>query len=325
MSAPGIQWQTDNGSGGATWTNISGASTTSYPVPSGSLPVGPIEYQVVLSILSNAIPVTVTSAVVAVDILTPTKPVVVEDTYPASATAAVGLASSFTASFTGPAPITYQWLVSSNLGTTFTAITGQTNTTLTVLDLNLFTNEYELQASNAVGVTDSTPATLTTTPAPPAPPLQLAGDLVAELRSVDLIIGASTWTNRSGASVSVGNFQEVSKGTLSISNNTINPGTPLWGAFAVNALYVNSVNNAVQSALVAPVEIISNGASSGEAWIYATAINGNNSVIAYGLQGGGGAPEQDREMNWDHGSGCFSGEIDRTTTIPQPETASVSK
>jgi hypothetical protein len=323
VSAPTMQWQTDNGSGGATWTNIAGATSTSYPVPSGSLSVKPYEYQVVVSILSNSIPVSVTSAVVTVNILAPTKPVVVEDTYPASATAAVGLASSFTASFTGSVPITYQWLVSSNLGVTFTPIAGQTNTSLVVLDLSVFTNEYELQASNGVGVTASTPATLTTTPAPPAPPLQLAGDLVAELRSADLALGAATWTNRSGAAASVGNFQEVGKGTLSVSNNTINPGTPLWGAYSVNALYVNSVNSAVQSALVAPAEISSNGTSSGEAWIYATTISGNNSVIAYGLQGQGAHPEEDREMNWGHGSGCFSGDfgsLDCGWPTPDPVT-----
>jgi hypothetical protein len=323
LSTPGIQWQTDNGSGGATWANIDGATTTSYALPTSSLSVEQYEYQVVLSLLSNATPISVTSAVVTVNILTPTKPVVVQDTYPASATAAVGLASSFTASFTGPTPITYQWLVSSNLGATFTALTGQTNTSLTVLDLSIFTNEYELQASNSVGVTYSTPATLTTTPAPPAPPIQLAGDLVAELRSVDLALGATTWTNRSGSAASVGNFQEVNKGALSVSNNTINPGTPLWGAYPVNALYVNSGNTAVQSALVAPAEISGNGPSSGEAWIYATGINGNNSVIAYGLQGGSGAPEEDREMNWGHGSGCFSGDfgsLDCGWPTPDPVT-----
>jgi len=323
LSAPTIQWQTDNGSGGVTWSSLSGATTTSYAVPSGSLPVGPIEYQVVLNILSNATPISVTSAPVTINILAPTKPVVVEDTYPASATAAVGLASSFTASFTGPNPITYQWLVSSNLGVTFTPIAGQTNTTLTVLDLSLFTNEYELQASNGVGVTASTPATLITTPAPPAPPVQLAGDMVAELRSADLAVGATTWVNRSGSLASVGNFQTTSKSTLSVSNNTINPGTPLWGAYSVNALYVNSVNDAVQSALIAPAEISGSGPSSGEAWIYATGINGNNSVIAYGLQGQSAYPEEDREMNWGHGSGCFSGDfgsLDCGWTTPDPVT-----
>jgi hypothetical protein len=107
----------------------------------------------------------------------------------------------------------------------------------------------------------------------------------------------------------VGNFKTTGSSVLTVSNNTVNPGTPLWGANSVNALYVDSGGTAVQSALLAPSEISSNGTSSGEAWIYATAISGNNTVIGYGLQGQSAHPEEDREMNWGGGSGCFSGDF----------------
>ncbi len=318
-----LQWQTDNGSHGATWQNINGATGTSYAVPASSLPVGSYEYQVVLTISSNAIPVNVTSAVVTLKILASTQPVVTENTTPSSATATVGTTTSFTASFAGSSlPITYQWLVSSNLGSTFTTIAGQTNTILTVSNLSVFTNEYELEASNSVGSTYTTPATLTTIP---APPIQIAGDLVAELRSTDLVAGSgqTIWTNRAGFSASVGNFMRNSGNPLQVSNNTVNPGTPLWGTHAVNALYVNSTGAAVQSALTAPAQISGDGTSSGEAWIYCTALSGNSSVIAYGIQGGSGAPEEDREMNWGTGSDCFSGDfgsLDCTWTSPYPAT-----
>jgi hypothetical protein len=323
LSAPHVQWLTDNGSSGATWTALTGQTSTNYIVPVSTLSVGPIQYEVAVTISSNSVPLIVTSAPIALNILAPTKPVVVQQTYPSSTTAAVGTASSFSASFTGSAPITYQWLVSSNLGTTFTPITGQTNTSLTVLNLSIVTNEYELEAINGVGSNFSSPSTLITTPAPAPPPVQLAGDLIAELRSADLAIGATTWTNRAGSAASVGNFKTTASSVLTISNNTVNPGTPLWGAYAVNGLYVNSTGTAVQSALVAPAEISSNGASSGEAWIYATAISGNNSVIAYGLQGQSTHPEEDREMNWGGGSGCFSGDfgsLDCSWTSPYPAT-----
>jgi len=323
LSAPTVQWQSDNGSGGATWTSISGATNNTYTVTASNLLVKSYEYQVVLKVPSNSVPVNVTSAVVTLNILAPTKPVVAEQTYPASATAVVGTSASFTASFTGPQPIAYQWLVSSNLGTTFTPVTGQTNTTLVVLALSVFTNEYELQASNANGVTITTPATLTTTPAPPPPPVQLAGDLIAELRSADLVSGTTAWTNRAGSAASVGNFQTTGKGALNVSNNTVNAGTPIWGAYTVNAVYVNSSATAVQSALKAPAEISTNGTSSGEAWIYATATTGNSSVFAYVVQGGSGAPEEDREMNWGSGSGCFSGDfgsLDCGWSSPYPAT-----
>jgi hypothetical protein len=311
LNTPSIQWQTDNGSHGATWTTIGGATSTSYALPTSDLSAQPYEYQVVLSILSNSIPVNVTSAPITVNILAPTKPVVVADTYPSSATAPVGTASSFSASFSGTLPIAYQWLVSSNLGATFTPISGQTNAILVVRDLSLFTNEYELEASNFAGATYSTPATLTTTPALPTPPVQLAGDLIAELRSADLTVGQTVWPNRAGSAGQVGNFEEPTQGVLNVSNNTVNPGTPLWGAYAVNALYVNTFGTAVQSALLAPAEITGGGTSSGEAWVYATSLSaGNGSVIAYGDWGGAGDPEQDREMNWGSGNAdCFSGDF----------------
>jgi hypothetical protein len=323
LSTPTVEWLTDNGTAGATWSVLSGQTSTNYTVPVSTLAVGSIQYEVVVTIASNSIPESITSAPIALNILASTKPVIVSDTYPASTTAAVGTASSFTASFTGPAPISYQWLVSSNLGGTFTAITGQTNTSLTVLNVSLVTNEYELEALNSVGSNHSTAATLITTPAPPPPPVQLAGDLVVELRSSDLAVGDTIWTNRADSSASVGNFKTTASSVLTVSNNTINPGTPLWGAYAVNALYVNSVNDAVQSATVAPSEISSNGDSSGEAWIFATAISGNNTVIGYGLQGQSAYPEEDREMNWGGGSGCFSGDfgsLDSGWPSPYPET-----
>ncbi len=181
-----------------------------------------------------------------------------------------------------------------------------------MLNLSVFTNEYELQASNAVGVSHSTPATLTTTLAPTPPPLQLAGDLIAELRSADLVVGATTWTNRAGSAASVGNFKRSNSAAIHVSNNVVNPGTPLWGAYAINSVYVNSSSTAVQSALHAPAEISSNGPSSGEAWVYSTTDSGqNNCIIGYGLQGGSAAPEEDREMNWSTGGGggCFSGDF----------------
>ncbi len=325
LSAPAIQWQTDNGSGGATWSNINGATTTSYVVPSSSLAALPYQYQVVLTVSSNSIPVTVTSAPVTLNILAPTKPILAENTSPSSATAAVGTATYFTASFTGLTPITYQWLVSSNLGATFTPVPGQTSTTLTVLNLSVFTNEYELEASNSIGTAYSAPATLTTTPAPPAPIIQLAGDLIVELNSADLSpgVGQTTWTNRAASTASVGNFTISTGDALLVSNNTVNSGTPLWGAYPVNGLYVNSAAAAVQSALNAPAEICGNGPSSGEAWIYCTALAGNGSVISYGLQAGSGLPEEDREMNWGTGSDCFSGDygdLDCKWTSPYPET-----
>jgi hypothetical protein len=289
-----IQWQTDNGTGGITWSNVPSTATT-YAVPA-NLPAGPIEYQAVLTLDSD---VSVTSAPVALNIMAPTKPVVELNTYPSSATAEVGTATTFYASFTGTLPISYQWLVSSNSGLTFTNIAGKTNTTLTVLNFSAFTNEYELEASNSIGVTYSTPATLTTTPAPPRPQLQIAGDLVAELRSADLAVRATTWTNRSTSAASVGNFKSSPVIDLAVSNNAINPGAPLWGAYAVNALYVGGdASRALFSADLTPAEINTNGPVTMEAWVYATSIPGAQVQLSYGIGGGVPAPAEEREFGY---------------------------
>jgi hypothetical protein len=294
MSIPAIQWQTDNGTGGIAWSNVPSTIAT-YAVPT-NLPAGPIEYQVVLTLDSD---VNVTSAPVTLNIMTPTRPVVALDTYPSSAAAEVGTATTFYASFTGTVPISYQWLVSSNSGLTFTDIAGKTNTTLTVLNFSVFTNEYELEASNSIGVTYSTPATLTTTPAPPRPALQIAGDLVAELRSADLAVHATTWTNRSTSAASVGNFKSSPVVALAVSNNTINAGAPLWGAYTVNALYVGgSAGRALFSADLTPGEINTNGPVTMEAWVYATTIPGAQVQLSYGIGGGLSAPAEEREFGY---------------------------
>ena len=84
-NAPTIQWQTDNGTAGATWTSITDATNATYAVVANSLSVKPYEYQVILTTASNGTPVNVTTAPLTVNILAPTVPVVVQDTYPASA------------------------------------------------------------------------------------------------------------------------------------------------------------------------------------------------------------------------------------------------
>ena len=77
-----IQWQTDGGSGGASWANASGASTgASYAVPSGSLSAMPYEYQVLVTISSNSSPVIVTSAPITLNILAQTAPPAVQEAY----------------------------------------------------------------------------------------------------------------------------------------------------------------------------------------------------------------------------------------------------
>ncbi|HTV60975.1 MAG TPA: LamG-like jellyroll fold domain-containing protein [Verrucomicrobiae bacterium] len=119
------------------------------------------------------------------------------------------------------------------------------------------------------------------------------GDLIMNLQSSDLSGGGGVWTNRTSDTNSVGNFATVNGDALNGTNLA-------WNSQTINVLAVNDqLGNAVQSALKAPAEIISNNPVSAEAWIYATAVNQQNScVIGYGLQGGPSYPEEDREFNY---------------------------
>jgi PKD repeat protein len=78
----------------------------------------------------------------------------------------VGGAVTFSASFVGTQPITNQWEV--NTGSGFVPLTGATNTTLTLTNLQLINSgaSYALFASNPAGASNSTPVTLTVLAAP---------------------------------------------------------------------------------------------------------------------------------------------------------------
>jgi hypothetical protein len=139
----------------------------------------------------------------------------------------------------------------------------------------------------------------TVAPGPVFSAVHWEGDLLVNLQSADLNPGLIFWTNRTSNPNTVGNFARTSDGNLIVSNLT-------WNSQTVTALAVDqSTGRAVQSAQAAPAEIIGNNPVSAEAWIYATNVNEQNScAIGYGIQGGGAAPEEDREFNYStNGSG----------------------
>jgi hypothetical protein len=123
--------------------------------------------------------------------------------------------------------------------------------------------------------------------------VHLEGDLIVNLQSSDLTGSSSVWTNRTVSTNSAGNFSTVNTQALNVTSLT-------WNSESINVLDVNDeVGDAVQSAGMAPAEIVSNNPVSAEAWIYALAVNQQNScAISYGLQGGPSFPEEDREFNY---------------------------
>lgn len=148
-------------------------------------------------------------------------------------------------------------------------------------------------ASHAAGETASAMIGNLNTSFEQYPAVHFEGDLVANLQSSDLNSGVSVWTNQTGNAQSVGNFLTVNGNPLIVTNLT-------WNAQSVKVLTVtNHLGNAVQSAGTVPLEIAGNNPVSAEAWIYATAVNQQNScAIAYGVQSGPSFPEEDREFNY---------------------------
>jgi hypothetical protein len=141
-------WQTDFGSGGASWLNISGATSTNYVLNTSSLN-GTYEYQLIGTPHGG---LSVTSAPVTLTVQPASAPQLSVDVSPNPAIATVGGSLTFSAAFVGTLPIHYQWQVSPDGGATVTNIAGATNSTLLLSNLQLAQTglSYSLLATNAI-------------------------------------------------------------------------------------------------------------------------------------------------------------------------------
>ncbi len=158
------QWQTDNGTGGAAFSNISGANSTNLSVDTSTFSGTPVEYQV---IVSNSLGVSTSPAVT----LTASQgsPIITADTLPSSGSDVVGGQITFSVGFDGTRPLTYQWFVQDTNGDPATAISSATNSTFTLSDLQPTDFAiYFCTASNALGTMSSTPTVFVVNAVPPA-------------------------------------------------------------------------------------------------------------------------------------------------------------
>ncbi len=156
--ATSTQWQLST-NGGSTWTNIAGATSTSYSFTATAAMSG---YKYRVQYTNAAGSVLTSPATLSISAL-PIVPVVT--TNPASQTAVVGQSVSFTAAAAGtPAP-TVQWQASFN-GTTWTNIPGATATTYTLTVVST-QNGYYFRAvfTNSNGLVTTSAARLTVTAA----------------------------------------------------------------------------------------------------------------------------------------------------------------
>lgn len=153
-----FQWQTDNGSGGASWSNVGDATSTNYVLATTALAAG--NYQFKVAVTNNIL--NVTSAPVTMSLLPASAPVILQNPTPASANPYVGQSALFTAWVTGNHPISNQWQVSHDGGNTFSNLPGQTGATLTLGGLQMSdAGQYRVAAANAYGSNQTAAATLT--------------------------------------------------------------------------------------------------------------------------------------------------------------------
>ncbi len=150
VPTPTVQWQVSN-DGGVTFTDISGATSTTYSFTPTAADSGD-EYQAVFTNIAGT--ATTSAVTLTVDSVT---------TQPTSQQVNSGQTASFTAASLNPSGTdTVQWEVSTDGGTTFTDISGATSTTYSftaTADNN--GDEYEAVFTNSEGAFSSSPATLT--------------------------------------------------------------------------------------------------------------------------------------------------------------------
>jgi hypothetical protein len=156
------QWQTDGGSGGAL-TNIPGATSPTLNADTTGEDGLTVAYALVVGSSSGF----TTNELSVVTVNPGAAPILEGDTTPATASAFPGGSVSFTASFAGTLPMTFQWQVDKGSGPV--NVPGQNSATLTLNNLQLSdAGSYSLIASNALGNAVSDPAVLTMNAVPTA-------------------------------------------------------------------------------------------------------------------------------------------------------------
>jgi hypothetical protein len=148
---PTVKWQIST-NGGTSWSDIAGATSTTYSFTAASGDNGnqyrAVFTNTVASVTSNAATLTVNYA-----------PSVTQN--PSNSTVNAGSTASFTAAATGNPTPTVQWQLSTNGGTNWSDIAGATSTTYSFTAASGDNgNQYRAVFTNSVASTNSTGATL---------------------------------------------------------------------------------------------------------------------------------------------------------------------
>jgi hypothetical protein len=149
-----VQWQVST-NGGNSFSNITGATSTSYTISAATAKQNGYEYR---AVFTNSAGSATTSAATLTVQYAPSV-----TTNPRSTTVSAGQTATFTAAASSNPAATVQWQLSTDGGTTWTDITGATSTTLTLTNVSLSQNHYKYRAvfTNSIGSATTTAATLT--------------------------------------------------------------------------------------------------------------------------------------------------------------------
>jgi hypothetical protein len=152
--APTVQWQVST-NGGATWSNINGATSTTYTIASATASQNGYQYR---AVFTNSLGSATTAAATLTVQFAP-----VVTTNPASQSVSAGTSVTFTAAASGNPTPTVQWQVSTDGGVTWTNITGATSATFTLTTTTASQNGYQYRAvfTNSLGSVTTTAAVLT--------------------------------------------------------------------------------------------------------------------------------------------------------------------
>jgi hypothetical protein len=282
---PTVQWQIST-NGGATFTNIGGATSTTLVLNSVATGMNGYEYRAVFTnSQGNA---TTTAATLTVNAAL-SAPVVT--TNPVNQTVTSGNNATFTAAATGNPTPTVQWQLSTDGGATFANIGGATSTTLTLTAVTTTMSGYEYRAvfTNSQGTATTTAATLTVNPStatgitifgntmPPANEQNVSDPLIGSNGGVE--VGLKFTSDVSGSVTGIRFY----KGTLDTGVHT----GELWtvgGSLLATATFTSETASGWQTvALTNPVVITANT-------VYVVSYHTTASYIAYtpyGLQGSG--------------------------------------
>jgi len=153
-----VQWQVST-DGGATWANVSGATSGTLTLSDVTPSENGDEYQAVFSNAAGD-SVTTTAATLTVGVA----PAITAQ--PVSVTVTAGASATFTADASGSPVPAVQWQVSTDGGNTFSDVAGGSSFALTVADTSTSQNgnEYRAVFVNSIGTATTNAATLSVTP-----------------------------------------------------------------------------------------------------------------------------------------------------------------